>query len=246
MGYSPSVTVNGEKISVVNGAVSGKIQEREATDTSQSTDVVYTNTRSGSITITKRTGTGDILNGAGFTLYTVDEEENKTQVGTEKLTELAMRYTIKTDDSKFDQDAMRYNDGNNSYIVHKTEDNKYFYYRFLTETEKNQYYAGTLQDSQNVEAIVQFTELNLNQTYAIDETRVPEGYVQNADIAEEMGSIRLPLEEVYDILYTVTNHEKMILPTAGLKGITAILGIGIFLLGTAIVLWRFRKKAGIR
>lgn len=247
MGYSPSVTVNGEDISVVDGAVSGIIQEREdSTDTSQSTDVVYTNTRSGSITITKRTGTGDILNGAGFTLYTVDEKGNKTKVGTEKLTELAMRYTIETEDSKFDQDAMRYNDGNNSYIVHKTEDNKYFYYRFLTETEKNQYYAGTLQDSQNVEAIVQFTELNLNQTYAIDETRVPEGYVQNADIAEEMGSITLPLEGVYDILYTVTNHEKMILPTAGLKGITAILGIGILLLGMAIVLWRFRKKSGIR
>lgn len=247
MGYSPSVTVNGEDISVVDGAVSGTIQEREdSTDTSQSTDVVYTNTRSGSITITKRTGTGDILNGAGFTLYTVDEKGNKTKVGTEKLTELAMRYTIETEDSKFDQDAMRYNDGNNSYIVHKTEDNKYFYYRFLTETEKNQYYAGTLQGSENVEAIVQFTELNLNQTYAIDETRVPEGYVQNADIAKEMGSIRLPLEKVYDILYTVTNHEKMILPTAGLKGITAILGIGILLLGTAIVLWRFRKKSGIR
>lgn len=247
MGYSPSVTVNGEDISVVDGAVSGIIQEREdSTDTSQSTDVVYTNTRSGSITITKRTGTGDILNGAGFTLYTVDEKGNKTKVGTEKLTELAMRYTIETEDSKFDQDAMRYNDGNNSYIVHKTEDNKYFYYRFLTETEKDQYYAGTLQGSENVEAIVQFTELDLNQTYAIDETRVPEGYVQNADIAKEMGSIRLPLEEVYDILYTVTNHEKMILPTAGLKGITAILGIGILLLGTAIVLWRFRKKSGIR
>lgn len=167
-------------------------------------------------------------------------------MGTEKLTELAMKYAIENNDSKFDKDAMRYNDGNNSYIVHKTEDEKYFYYRFLTDTEKNQYYAGTLQDSQNVEAIVQFTELDLNQTYAIDETSVPEGYAQNADIAKEMGSITLPSMGVYDILYTVTNHEKMILPTAGLKGITAILGIGIFLLGTAIVLWRFRKKTEIR
>lgn len=244
MGYSPSVTINGETVNVVDGAVSGSVTESSG-DVS-STDVVYTNTKSGSITITKRNGTGDILSGAGFTLYTVDGDGKKDKVGAEQLTRLAMRCEIKIEDQKFDQDAMRYNDGDNSYIVHKTKENDYFYYRFLTDEETDQYQSGILDDKENVEAIVQFTGLDLNETYAIEETRVPEGYVQNAEMSGKLARINLPMGEdentVYDVLYTVTNHNKLELPVSGLKGIVAFLGIGIFLIAASAVLWRFRKR----
>lgn len=252
MGYSPSVEINGQKQQVQNGSVSGSIEAGTDTD-SQDNIVDYSNVRSGSITITKRTGTGTLLSGAGFTLYSVNTETgDKIPVKGEIMTALAIRTEIADNDAGFNKDAMRYNDGTSSYIVHENEEkNAYFYYRFLTEAERNQYYSGTLQNSENVEAIVQFDGLDLSLTYAIEETTVPQGYVQNAAMEETMSEIHLPLEEentnaYYDILYTVTNHKQLILPTTGLKGIAAILGIGVVLIGAAIALWRFRKRAKIQ
>lgn len=251
MGYRPSVEINEQKQQVQNGSVSGSIEAGTDTD-SQDNVVDYSNVRSGSITITKRDGTGSILSGAGFTLYSVDSNGEKTPVGAEKITALAIRTEIDANESGFDKDAMRYNDGTSSYIVHENEEkNAYFYYRLLTETERNQYYAGTLPNSENVEAIVQFEELDLSLTYAIEETTVPKGYVQNAAMEETMSKIKLPLEEgsnnaYYDILYTVTNHNEMILPTSGLKGIAAIVGIGVVLVGAAFVLWRLRRRTKIQ
>lgn len=246
-GYAPTVTVDGKEVNVVDGAISGTIQEKEE-DSPQAVAnaVVYANTRSGSITITKRNGTGQLLSGAGFTLYTKDGD-NFIVFQPEQLTALAMR--CKIDEGKFDKDAMRYNDGTESYVVHTTDDGEsYFYYRFLTDAEREQYYAGTLLDKENVEAIVQFDELPLDNTYAIKETTVPQGYVQNADIEQTMSNIKLPFEKnetnkIYDVLYTVVNHKQMTLPTSGLDGIGKMLATGLLLTTlAAVLLWLVNRR----
>lgn len=163
-----------------------------------------------------------------------------------------MRYTIAAGDDKFDEEAMRYNDGKDSYVVHTGQEQTHFYYRFLTETERDQYYAGTLTDAENVEAVVQFTELPLNETYALRETRVPDGYVQAADFEAEMSDIKLPTyakddteqkNPVYDVLYTVTNHRKMVMPTAGLGGIRGPLTAGLLLIAlSGMLLWKANRR----
>lgn len=255
MGYTPSVTVNDKDQQVVNGSVSGTIEEiKENNNQLSPVKVVYHNVRSGSITITKRSGTGDILNGAGFTLYSVKEDGTKLQkIGTEQMTALAVRTEISEGDPNFDKETMRYNNNEtSSYIVHASHNeggtaSDYFYYRFLTESEKNQYYNGTFSDSDNVEAIVEFDGItDFSVKYMIEETTVPTGYVKSNDIED----IDLPKDDgsvdYYDLLYTVTNHKQFILPTSGLTGIAAILGIGVALIGAAIVLWRLRKRAGMR
>lgn len=251
-GYAPTVTVNDEEVSVMDGAISGTIQEKEE-DGSQAegndsqpavTKVVYANKRSGSITITKRNGTGQLLNGAGFTLCSYSKENTDKPIEcVEQMTALAMRYTVNGDgsDEKFDRDTMRYNDGTESYVVHSANANgvtTYFYYRFLTEDEQNQYDDGKLEGQENVEAIVQFDELPLDKTYAIQETTVPQGYVQNADFEQEMSGITLPKDNVYDVLYTVVNYKKLTLPTSGLDGIGSMLATGLLLTTlAAVLLW---------
>lgn len=260
-GYAPAVKIDGTEVKVVDGGtVTGTVKEISTTGTDPSTGttdsalnkVEYANTRSGSITITKRSGVGTLLSGAGFTLYTKGQDNSLTPVGAETFTALAKRCDIDDpeNDSNFDKDTMRYTDESGSYVVHTTKDNGYFYYRFLTENEISQYYNGTLEGSKNVEAIVQFTELSLDETYAIQETTVPDGYVQNADIEKLLGNIKLPWKEeggpengVYDVLFTVTNHEQMVLPFTGLGGIKGPLAAGLLLMVLAgVLLWVANRK----
>ena len=244
-GFTPTVTVNGKEVPVQDNSISGQLEQ----ETTNVTALVFTNSRTGSITITKRDGLGNLLSGAGFTLYTVDAEGNKSPYGTEQMTALAMNEEVLDGDQNFDKDAMRYTDGTSSYPVHKTRESDYFYYRMLTETERQQYYNGSLPDSDRVEAVVQFTDLPLKNTYAVTETTVPDGYVQNGNFETTMGSIQLgqtpegQANPVYDILYTVTNHKEMILPTAGQMGITPTLLMGVLLLAAAaLLLWTARRK----
>lgn len=218
--------------------------------------VIYNNTRSGSITITKRSGLGTLLSGAGFTLYTVDEAtDTLTEYRPEQMTALALRCTFDESESNFDRDTMRYNDGTLSYVVHTAAreegGTEYFYYRFLTESERNQYYAGTFADAKDVEAIVQFTELPLDQVYALRETTVPDGYLQTADFEADMSHIELPFQDgtnkVCDILYTVTNYRKMSLPVTGLDGLRGPLAAGLLLLALAGALfWAANRKALVK
>ncbi len=250
-GYAPSVTINGTPVTPVDGTVSGTVAE--ITTEPAINTVVYSNKRSGSITITKRSGLGTLLSGAGFTLYTVDDQGNLTPYSGEQKTALAMRHSISENDSNFDKDSMRYNVGTDSYIVHTTAEQALFYYRFLTEKERDEYYAGTLSGMENVEAVVQFTELSLNNVYALRETTVPEGYVQNADFEKTMSDIHLPFQEegsadkVYDVLYTVTNHKKMVLPVTGLGGIKGPLAAGLLLMALAgMLLWTANRKKPAR
>lgn len=259
-GYAPAVKIDGKDATVVDGGtVTGTVKEIPTTGTDPSTGttdselnkVEYANTRSGSITITKRSGVGTLLSGAGFTLYT-KEGDTLTQVGGEKFTALAVRRNISDPehDPNFDQERMRYTDGNQSCVVHTTENNSYFYYRFLTEAEIQQYYAGMFSESDNVEAIVQFTELSLDKIYAVKETTAPQGHVQNADIEKLLGNIELPWKEeggpengVYDVLFTVINHEQMVLPFTGLGGIRGPLAAGLLLMALAgVLLWVANRK----
>lgn len=247
-GYSPTVTVNDQPMQVIDGAISGSLNTKDENENYIATDVVYTNTRSGSITLTKKDGQGNILSGAGFTLYSVDNDGNKTKVGNEKFTQLALRVEFKESDPNFDKDSMRYNCGIDSYVVHMIND-QYCYYRFLTDSEKEAFYNGNFNDEEMVEAIVEFDELALGN-YCIEETTVPQGYIQNSALEGILSEISLPMvvgEEgnqysYYDILYTVTNHAELVLPTTGVGGIRNELTLAIGLIAIAGIGWTQRKR----
>lgn len=252
LGYTPSVTINGTEVTVSNGSVTGVISNpSESPDQTNINEVIYNNTRTGSITITKRTGTGEVLEGAGFTLYKV-ENGSKTPVGNQVFTRLAMRTSINEGDPNFDKDAGRYTKDNRSYIVHNAN-GTYYYYRFLTEEERNKYQNGTLQGAENVEAIVQFTDLALNSSgpysYSIEETSIPSGYAALTS-SEGLTNITLPMKKdnvnYYDLLYTVTNHAEMVLPSSGMSGIGSVLAVGAGLVVAAVVvLWSRSRDVAI-
>ena len=277
MGYTPAVTVNGQSVQVNGGAVSGKLEERrqdldqDGTEELLPTRVEFTNSRTGSITITKRNGEGGLLSGAGFTLARVGADGTISPVRAEQFTYLVMRTEIDdwANDTRFDQDTMRYlaEDGA-SYIVHTVRAadggaSGYFYYRPLTRAESEAFNAGkwTAEEAAKVEAIVQFADLPLTDEagapiqYAIRETTIPDGYMQNGDIEAYMSDITLPMQPtdgagqpvpgtnpVYDVLYTVSNFQGVELPVSGLSGVTGGLMLGALLLGGGAAVWLVHKQ----
>ncbi|WP_395151790.1 SpaA isopeptide-forming pilin-related protein, partial [uncultured Allofournierella sp.] len=247
MGYRPEGTIDGQSVTLSNNSLTGTVLAQPAQGAAVN-QVVFTNTRSASITITKRNGQNELLSGAGFTLY---DKDTGAVVRSERYTDLAMRTEIDVSDNAFDQDAMRYtaSDGK-TYIVHTVDAGgtpKYYYYRWLTDKEKQEFNSNKWTEEQNskVEAIVEFTELPLTGDYIIRETTVPKGYVQPGEI--QVGS--LPKETadgsdvwVYDVLYTVTNHEEIKFPVTGLMGIGGLLAAGVTLVGAALVLAISNKR----
>src|SRR5699024_9921231 len=104
--------------------------------------------------------------------------------------------------------------------------------------------------------VAEFTNLLVNGTYYLKETTVPDGY--NAPQTDDEGylivgqnektEISVPTKEdgttVYHLLFTVTNHKNMILPTTGLSGIGWYLAAGVVLLTAAVVLWKLKGIKG--
>ena len=140
-----------------------------------------------------------------------------------------------------------------SYPVHTdgSGTNSYFYYRSLTAEEQVKYEQGTLTD---YEEVAEFTNLLVNGKYYLKETTVPDGYnaPQTDDdgylIVGENGQTKITVptsngeNTVYHLLFTVTNHKKMILPTTGLSGIGRFLVAGVVLLTAAVILWKVKKQ----
>lgn len=208
----------------------------------------------GSIAVTKRDGAGDPLKGAAFQLYKDDETGVKTKVGSPVPTVPRIRQTIAKGVSGFDLEHMIFTDtAGKSYPVHTdgSGTQSYFYYRSLSAEEQQKYDQGTLT---NYEEVAEFTNLLVNGTYYLEEETVPDGY--SAPQTDDDGSlivgeneqteITVPTKDggnsVYHLLFTVTNHKNMILPTTGLSGIGRFLAAGVVLLTVAFILWKVKKQ----
>lgn len=221
------------------------------------TTVSFVNTYyPGSIAVTKRDGAGDPLKGAAFQLYKDDGTGGKTKVGSPVPTVPRIRQTIAEGAQGFDLEHMIFTDTDGKiYPVHTDSSGtkSYFYYRSLSTEEQEKYEQGTLT---NYEEVAEFTNLLVNGTYYLVEATVPDGY--SAPQTDEDGylivgeneqtKITVPTKDggnsVYHLLFTVTNHKKMILPTTGLSGIGWYLAAGVVLLTAAVVLWKLKGIKG--
>ena len=248
MGYRPEATVNGAPASMENNVLMGQISGGTQGATAVEDVVAVTNTRSASITITKRTTAGTLLNGAGFTLYQKDADGKESVAVTQRFTSLAERTKIGENDQNFNKDMMRYNLDGQSYIVHtlRAEDGTasgYYYYRPLTSQEASAFNSGRwdAERSKNVEAIVQFSELPLTDAqgrpiqYKFVETRIPDGYLKGDDVEW----FTLPAQpanggEVYDVLYSVANFRSLGIPFTGLNGFGILPALGLVITTVAV------------
>lgn len=222
-----------------NGSSDGTLAEEAA-----SNSVTFTNTytRDGSITITKRDGTGNLLLGAGFTVY---DSEGTNIVKAEMMVHLAevVKLTDIPDNPNYDAATNRFMVEDTAYIVHHTEENGYFYYRTLTDKEIVQYNAGSFQGT--VEAVVEFSNLP-EGTYIVRETKTPDNYITAPDIEVTLPEVQGETPDQtyhYDVLYTVENHKGLTLPTTGLGGIGFIAAAGAILTAGGGGYFFFRRLA---
>lgn len=206
---------------------------------------VFVNRMYGSITIYKVDGSGSALAGAEFTITGNGQEAAQT-------TSLAkIVYIEKDEDGNYDPAynayTGRYAVGGTRYVVHKDADGNPYYLTALTEEEIKAYESGTLDAA--VVAMAEFSGLSLNTGYSISETVVPDGYLQTSKL-EALKNISLPVTNdngatySYDVIYTVTNHKKLVLASTGSAGALCMVTFGaiITFFAAYIIMCRRRRK----
>lgn len=242
-GYYTTITANNGSEITITDPTEDTDPSVTGTLTFSGADLSFTN-RQGTITVTKRDGAGNLLEGAGFTLYTAD---GSAPVGGEQTVGLYLRTEIQ------DQDLIsngRISIGKETYIVQNEAGETPFYYRPLTEEEIEQYRAGEFHNPDKVEAVVIFTGLDPDKTYLLRETTVPTNYLQASDIGnisfdtDDVSGIALPGDDL-DLLYVVENHGEIILPSTGWQ-ILFFGGVGLLLMAAGAALLLVRRRTSSR
>ena len=191
--------------------------------------------KTGSVTVVKKDNEDNPLEGAGFTVF----DSAGKEVESEKKTVLSKRVTFTSSQSGYDAEANRIEVAGKSYIVHKDQSNRLFYYSILSAEERGQYFAGSF--SGTVDAVAEFSGLQINEKYTLKETSPPEGYISNQE------SIDFTLTDIssekFDVTYTVINR-KLELPAAGGDGpgIFALCGLLVFLGAASVLIMRLKQK----
>ena len=206
----------------------------------------------GSIAVEKFTGYGDLLEGAGFTLYEVDGDGNAVSDGfssEEIMTVLMYMQPVTLPDEKYDAVAQIYTNEGTEYPVHKARDpdgtETFYYFRLLTDAERAAYANETLEsmglEQDRVRAVAEFTGLDITKQYKLKETTVPDGYIITHQPKEIFDFKSEDEDLILNMLYEVKNFNPLHLPDAG-SFFTRLVALGALLSFMVLCLLRKRKR----
>ncbi len=217
----------------------------------------------GSIAVEKFGGEGELIEGAGFTLYekTVGDggEVTWTEVvpsepdappldlsrPNEKQTRLVYMQNFELPDGNYDANAQIYTLKEARYPVHKEkigDKDSLYYFRPKTAYTDSEWEALVKSDPSRVRTVVEFKNLDVTKVYKLQETTVPEGYIITHQPEQEFTFRGEDGERILHMLYEVKNFKPLNLPETGGGTVAWQSAVGALLALLGLALLRKRKR----
>ncbi len=220
----------------------------------------------GSIAVEKFGGEGELLTGAGFTLYEKGVGPDGGEVWTEvvplepdappgdpdqpneKRTRLVYMVPLSLPNENYDAATHIFTDGGADYPVRKEVVNgeeSLYYFKPQSAFDPPVWEALVKADPSRVRAVAEFKNLDVSKVYKLVETTVPEGYIITHQPEQEFTFKGEDGAKILHMLYEVKNFKPLDLPETG--GTTAArlsaLGASLALLGLALMRKRRRSPS---